>query len=111
MALRQSLDERPPSPQDPLRRPIPRLTIHHVSSASHTEGRTPSSEIGSNFALAREFLADCYYDDAGEEIEFEPNGRHKQFLDREANKLAARIGEAIQGFERALLPEPQDISL
>ena len=34
------LDHRPPSPQDPLRRPTPRLTT--ITPTSHTEGRTVS---------------------------------------------------------------------
>ena len=43
VALGARLDSRPSSPQDPLRRPIPRLTMTPVASASHTERRTVSS--------------------------------------------------------------------
>src|SRR5688572_12593486 len=42
MAIRPRLDTRPPRPQDPLRRQIPRLTMTTVTPASHTEARTPS---------------------------------------------------------------------
>jgi len=36
------LDRRPQTPQDPLRRPTPRLTMNPVTPASHTEERTVS---------------------------------------------------------------------
>ena len=46
VAAQPHLDSATRSPQDPFRRPIPRLTPPHVTTASHTEERTASAGRG-----------------------------------------------------------------
>jgi hypothetical protein len=53
VATQPHLDSAPRSPQNPLRRPIPRLTINQVAPASHTEDRTVSSDAAAVLDRAR----------------------------------------------------------
>ena len=52
MAQGLQLDRRPPRPQDPLRRPTPRLTPHHVASGTYPWVRT-ADERGRPWRAAR----------------------------------------------------------